>query len=93
MPIVRHSRRTWADLRGIWEYVALENHSPIAADNFIRNLYKKLETLAHFPRMGTAHPEIGPNIRIFPVDAYVIQYEPLPDGIKVMRVVHGARER
>lgn len=34
---------------------------------------------------------IAPGLRYFPVGNYLILYEAMPDGITVVRVVHGAR--
>lgn len=42
--------------------------------------------------MGRSRPELGPEIRSFPVGRYVIFYLPLPKGIEVVRVLHGSRD-
>ena len=34
---------------------------------------------------------IAPGLRYFPIGSYLILYEALPDGIMVVRLVHGAR--
>lgn len=42
--------------------------------------------------MGDHRPDLGENIRILPVDSYVVIYEPLPDGILVLMVTRGSRD-
>jgi toxin ParE1/3/4 len=42
--------------------------------------------------MGAVRDELIPNLRSFPVGNYLIFYKPLPDGIEVLRVLHGARD-
>ena len=51
----------------------------------------KLSLLAASPRLGPARPDIAEELRLFPVKRYVILYRVLPDGIEVVRVVHGMR--
>ena len=42
--------------------------------------------------MGRARDELAPELRSFPFERYVIFYEPLQDGIVVVRLMHGARD-
>ena len=42
--------------------------------------------------MGRARDELAPGLRSFPIGRYVIFYEPLPDGVAIARVLHGARD-
>ena len=39
--------------------------------------------------MGDPRPDLGENIRCFPVGNYVVIYRPLGDGIIVVLVIHG----
>ena len=52
---------------------------------------EKLGMLAANPALGPARPDIAREVRLFPVRRYVILYRVLPDGIEVVRVVHGMR--
>lgn len=63
-----------------------------ASDRFIDQLTERFELLATQPEMGRARPELGARIRSFPVGQYVIFYEPITDGIDVIRVMSGARD-
>jgi toxin ParE1/3/4 len=40
--------------------------------------------------MGRPRPDIAPDVRCFPVGKYLILSRLLPDGIDVVRGVHGA---
>jgi len=42
--------------------------------------------------MGDPRPDLGENIRCFPVGNYVVIYRPLGDGIIVLLVIHGAMD-
>ena len=44
------------------------------------------------PEMGRKRPELGHELRSFVIKNYVIFYDPIPDGIFVVRVLHGARD-
>ena len=43
------------------------------------------------PLMGPARPELGRDLRSFPVGDYLLIYRPVKEGIELVRVVHGAR--
>jgi toxin ParE1/3/4 len=81
--------RARADLIELWTYIAADN--PAAADRTLDLIDQKLGTLAANPRLGPARPDIGREVRLFPVRRYVILYRELPDGIEVVRVVQGMR--
>ena len=42
--------------------------------------------------MGRVRSELAPELRSFPVGRYVVFYLPCPDGIDIVRVLHGARD-
>jgi len=87
---IRRSRASREDVSGIWGYIADDD---IDADEaLIGTLDAKLRLLADNPMLGRARPEIAPDLRSFAVGNYVIFYEPKPDGILLVRVLHGARD-
>ena len=59
---------------------------------FLERLYEAMTLLATQPEMGRARPELGPHIRSFPVGQYIVFYQPIADGIDVVRVLSGARD-
>jgi len=77
-------------LSDIWDYVA--EHSVERADKLLDLIHEKCLTLAEFPEMGRARHELLVNLRSSVVRNYVIFYQQIPDGIEVLRVLHGARD-
>jgi toxin ParE1/3/4 len=79
-----------ADLESIEDHIALDDVDQALA--FIERLYEAMTLLAGQPLMGRARPELGVDIRSFPVGRYVIFYQPILNGIDVVRVLSGARD-
>lgn len=52
----------------------------------------KLRLLATQPMMGRARDELSPALRSMRFGRCVIFYQPLNDGIDVVRVLHSARD-
>jgi toxin ParE1/3/4 len=90
MSTINKLPRAKADLAEIWEYIA--DDSEEQADIFINAVNQKLLLLAEQPNIGRAREELAKNMRSFPIDRYVIFYVVIPDGIQVVRVLHGARD-
>jgi toxin ParE1/3/4 len=80
------------DLRAIWRYVAAENHSPNAADRLIDRITDALIMLAREPFLGQAREDLAPRVRAFVVSPYLVLYTPEKYGVRVIQVVHAARE-
>ena len=81
-----------SDLAEIWGYIAVENHSPDAADKLIDEVDERLRGLAKYPRSGelVEHLRTGTR-RIVIRKRFLLFYEPRPKSIIVLRVLHGAR--
>jgi toxin ParE1/3/4 len=79
-----------ADLIEIWTYIA--QASPIRADKQLDEIDEKSHMLAQSPFIGKARDEFGPTIRSFPISNYLLFYQPIEDGIEIIRVLHGARD-
>jgi len=77
-------------LRAIWEYVA--RHQADAANKLIKEIVKKFSTLRDHPHIGRQRDELLVNLRSLVVRNYVIFYQPVEDGIEVLRVIHGSRD-
>jgi len=58
-------------------------------------LQSTLLMLAQNPELGVAHPELDPpghSFRYCPVvKRFIVVYEPTADGIRIVRLLHGAR--
>jgi toxin ParE1/3/4 len=90
MPVVIRRPRASADLSEIWEFIADESEE--RADRFIDRIDAKFRALAAQPMMGRERSELAPGLRSLPMPPYVIFYEPLQDGVVIVRVLHGARD-
>lgn len=79
-----------ADIAEIWDYIVED--SVAQADAWVDRLDVKLHLLSTQPMMGQARDALSPRLRSVPFGRYVIFYEPLADGIDVVRVLHSARD-
>jgi toxin ParE1/3/4 len=89
MPLVQRTAQADEDLIDLWGYIAQDN--PDAADRLLDEFESKFALLAGQPRLGVVRSDIAPGLRHFPVGNYLILYREIDPGIKVVRVVHGAR--
>lgn len=78
------------DLDGIFEYIARDK--PRAAIAFVDTLKEKCRTLARFPLLGASREGLIPGLRMFPVGNYVIYYRTESGGVRIERVLPGARD-
>lgn len=79
-----------ADVLQIWEYIA--DDSMAEADRWVDRLDEKLALWAQQPMMGRPREEIAPGLRSMPFGRYIAFYMPLPDGIDLVRLLHGSRD-
>jgi len=90
VPHVIKTLRAERDLDDIWFHIAMDNQT--AADRLLDAFMTRARLVATQPNMGYARPELAPELRSFSVGQYVIFYNPLPDGIELVRVRHGKRD-
>jgi toxin ParE1/3/4 len=85
------------DLVAIYRHYAREAGIKVA-DRFFAQAEATFARLAGMPGMGTRYDPDEPlyaDIRYFPVSRfrnYLVFYRPLPDGVEVLHVLHGARD-
>ena len=85
------------DLVEIFRHYAREAGIRVA-DRFFTQAETTLKRLANMPGMGTHYEPEQPlyaGLRYFPVSrfrTYLVFYRPIPEGIEVLRVLHGARD-
>lgn len=79
-----------ADIAEVWDYIA--DDSLEQADAWLDRLDAKLRLLSTQPMMGRVRDELSPGLRSMPFGRYLIFYEPLKDGIDVVRLLHSARD-
>ncbi len=80
------------DLLEIGRFIASRSGSVDVALRFLDKINEKCDAYARQPLMGDARSDLGENVRLFPVDNYVVIYEPLPDGILILMVTRGSRD-
>jgi toxin ParE1/3/4 len=90
MPVVRRSALAEQDFRDIWRYISAGNLD--AADRLLLRIDAKLELYADNPTMGTPRDRFASGLRSFSVGNYLVFYRIGPDGIELVRVLHGARD-
>ena len=77
-----------ADILEIWDYIA--DDSVVDADRWADRLDEKFSLWVTQPMMGRSRDELAPRIRSLVFGRYVVFFEPLPDGIDIVRVLHGS---
>lgn len=85
------------DLRGIYEYIAFDLRSPQNAAGQLNRLEESISALDQMPerfRVYDKEPWKKRNLRIMPVDNYLVFYIPNhEDGIvTIIRVMYGGRD-
>ena len=84
------SPQTEIDLTAIWDYIAADNLR--AADALLVRIEATFDMLAETPFAGRERSELRKGLRSFPVGNYLIFYVPTPDGVEVVRVMHGRQD-
>lgn len=93
MPRLEISPAANGDLVEIGLYIAQQSGSRQRADSFLDLIVETCEMLATQPEMGELRTELATGrYRSFSVGNYVIYFCPAPDGIRIARVLHGARD-
>ena len=85
----RLTRRAESDIEDIVFHIAAD--SPVAAVRWQEMLLKTCRRLGEMPGLGVARPDVRPDLRLFPVGAYLILYRTIGNGAEIVRVLHGAR--
>jgi toxin ParE1/3/4 len=80
------------DVLTIWDHIAVDNFNRDAADRWLVRLDEVLQLLSQQPEMGSKQDAFSPGLRSFSVGEYVLFYRPLIDGVRLIRVLHGARQ-
>ena len=78
------------DLAEIWEFIAADN--PAQADAFIDLIDAKFQNLSRYPEAGRPRDELLDGLRSLPVGRYLIFYLQDDVCLRIIRVLHGARD-
>jgi toxin ParE1/3/4 len=79
-----------ADLADIASYIAKDD--PKRARSFLDELESTCAGLPEYPAMGRSRPDLAPDLRSKPHGQYVIFYTPGAEGVRIERILHGARD-
>lgn len=81
------------DLQDIAEYIAEASGSRAAAEGVLDKLYSRCVRLARLPgTLGSARPDLRPDLRSVPESGYVIFFRYLGDVLEIVNVLHGSRD-
>lgn len=89
MPSVNKLPQAREDLLEIWRYIAQDN--PRQADRFLLKLEERMELLALMPKSAPVS-RWHKRLRCCTYERYLLFYLPLPDGIEIIRILHGASD-
>ena len=78
------------DLIDIGAYIAQDN--PKRALSFVNELEEACNRFAQAPGIGTARPELGRGVRMWPHGRYLVFYRPNAREIRVDRILHASRD-
>lgn len=91
MPLeIRHTLQARRDLREIWHYI--DRSDTNAVDRQLRRIAEKIIQISQVPMIGRPRPEFRDELRSFVVGSYVIFYALEPGILRVVRVMHTARD-
>lgn len=94
---IRMTPQAQDDLRGIFEYIAFTLQSPQNAAGQLDRLEESIDSLEQMPerfRVYDKEPWRSRNLRIMPVDHYLVFYIPNreEETVTVIRVIYGGRD-
>lgn len=94
---IRMTPQAQDDLRSIFEYIAFTLQSPQNAAGQLDRLEESIDSLEQMPerfRMYDKEPWRSRNLRIMPVDHYLVFYIPNreEETVTVIRVIYGGRD-
>jgi toxin ParE1/3/4 len=92
MPLVplSLSSRAELDLADLWSFIA--ERDLVAADRMTAKFSATFRRLQRFPKLGEAIEHLGVDFRRFPVEKYVVFYRHVHGEIRIVRVLHSARQ-
>jgi toxin ParE1/3/4 len=79
-----------ADLRDITDYIAEDDRA--RALSFVAELEGKASEAASRPLSFRERSDIVPGLRAIPHGRYLIFFRDLPDQVRIVRVLHSARD-
>jgi toxin ParE1/3/4 len=92
MPTYRKTRRADEDLKEIYRYTR-RMWGRAQAVRYIHGLEQRFTILANNPLAGIAREDLQPEgLRSVVHGHHVVFYQPQPDGVLIVRVLHGRQD-
>jgi len=79
-----------SDLDDIWDYIAKD--SPLKADRFTDQLYRKCIDIANLEGIGRRRDELSEGLLSIPHKKFVIFFEREKKVVNIVRVLRGSRD-
>jgi toxin ParE1/3/4 len=92
MPTLQLTDRARDDLLQIADYIGEQQHRRSTAKRVVKGIMEACRQYARGPLIGEPAPELGTGLRLGIHQRWVIIYEALDDGVRVLRIVDGARD-
>jgi toxin ParE1/3/4 len=89
LPRLVFSPRAEADLEGIGDYIARDN--PARAISFLDELRAHCDRIAATPGSYPAREDLAAGLRMAVHGRYLILFGTNRDGVRIERILHGAR--
>ena len=94
---IEMTRQADADLREIFEHIAMELHSVESAENLLARLERKIFSLGQMPERYHRYqrePWLSRGLRVMVVGKYCVFYIPnlAQKKVSIIRVLYGGRE-
>jgi toxin ParE1/3/4 len=93
MPRIELSSDARRDLVDIGTEISKLSGSRETARRFLKRIMAVCDVLAANPEIGEVRAEfVGGRYRSFSVGNYVIYFQPAVNGVRIARILHGARD-
>jgi toxin ParE1/3/4 len=93
MKSIRISKLAERDLDEIWSSIASRSGSMEIATSLIETIVAVFPLIANNPELGRSREDLGPTVRSFPVESYIVYYRKSPRHLVISRVLHGMRDQ
>lgn len=84
------SEEAESDLDDIWDYIAKD--SPLKADRFIEQLYRKCISISELEGIGRKRAELADGLLSIPHKKYIIFFVREVSRVSIVRILRGSRD-
>jgi len=84
------SEEVESDLDDIWDYIAKD--SPLKADRFLEQLYRKCICIAELDGIGRRRDELATGLLSIPHKKYIIFFVRETSQVSIVRILRGSRD-